>query len=150
SAAMDYSVPSNTPLGPKNIAVNRGTDASILTGAVVITNPAPTIVTVTPSNGPVAGGTDVTIPGSNFRDGAQVYFGGLAAPAVTVVDSSTIVATTPANSPSITNVVVINTDGTWAAASRAFTYNALPPAITAVTPLSGAPATVVTIEGDNF
>jgi hypothetical protein len=150
SATMDYSVSPNMQLGPKNITVNRGTDSSVLTGAVVITPPAPGLVTVTPSNGPVAGGIDVTVTGSNFRDGAQVYFGGLASAAVTVIDAGTLVATAPSNAPGLTNVVVVNADGTWGVASRAFAYNALPPVITNVTPLNGAPATVVTIEGANF
>jgi hypothetical protein len=150
SASMDLAISSTTPLGPKNIAVSRGADVSILTGGLVITDTTPSNIGVAPGNGPIAGGTPVTITGLNFRAGAQVYFGGLAASGVNVIDSGTILANVPANSPGAANVVVMNADGTWGSAPRAFTYNASPPVITRVTPLIGPPATVVTIEGDNF
>src|SRR5262249_12307762 len=45
---------------------------------------------------------------------------------------------------------VINSDGTWGAAPRAFTYDTLPPVITRITPSSGPATTSVVIEGQNF
>ena len=150
SASMALSVAPTAPLGPKNIAVNRGADVSVLSGALVITDPTPSGIAVAPANGSVEGDIPVTVTGSNFRAGAQVYFGGLPATAVNVVNGGTILANAPRNSPGAVNIVVINADGTWGSAVRAFTYEALPPVITSVTPLSGPPATVITIEGDNF
>src|SRR5262249_763568 len=61
SAKMDISVPATTALGPKNIAVSRNGDTSVLSGAVVITDAAPANVIVAPASGPVDGGTSVTI-----------------------------------------------------------------------------------------
>lgn len=55
----------------------------------------PYIYTVTPDNGPQAGGTLVTIMGENFTDVATIKFGGVVA-AFTLVNSTQIVATTPA------------------------------------------------------
>ena len=56
----------------------------------------PTVTSVSPNNGPTAGGTAVTITGTNFAAGATVTFGGTAATNVVVVNSTTITATTPA------------------------------------------------------
>ena len=50
---------------------------------------APTVSSVSPNNGPVAGGTAVTITGTNFAAGATVTFGGTAATNVVVVNSTT-------------------------------------------------------------
>src|SRR5439155_7480901 len=52
SAKMDFSISSSTPLGPKNIAVNRGAAASIVTGALVITDPRPENIVIGPVSGP--------------------------------------------------------------------------------------------------
>ena len=56
----------------------------------------PTVSSVSPNNGPTAGGTAVTITGTNFATGATVTFGATAATNVVVVSSTTITATTPA------------------------------------------------------
>src|SRR5262249_16856205 len=56
----------------------------------------PFVSSLTPNNGPTAGGTAVTITGTNFVAGATVTFGGTAATNVVVVNSTTITATTPA------------------------------------------------------
>ena len=52
----------------------------------------PTVSSVSPNNGPTAGGTAVTITGTNFATGATVTFGGTAATSVVVVNSTTITA----------------------------------------------------------
>jgi hypothetical protein len=150
SVSMQLSILPSIALGPKNLAVNRGTDASIVAGAFVITDIYPSGISVAPSNGPVEGGTVITVRGANFRSGAQVYFAGLAASDVRFIDSATMQATTPANAPGDVNVVVVNSDGTWAAGSQSFTYVSEPPSISRVSPLSGSAATQVVIEGDHF
>jgi IPT/TIG domain len=58
--------------------------------------PAPTITSIDPTSGAVAGGTSVTITGTNFVSGATVTFGGVAATDVVVVNSTTITCTAPA------------------------------------------------------
>ncbi len=89
SARMDVSISGTTALGPKNVAVSRNGDTSILSGAIVVTNSNPDSIAVRPAFGSVDGGTVVTVTGANFRAGAQVYFGGLAAVSVTLLDSGT-------------------------------------------------------------
>jgi hypothetical protein len=150
SAKMDISIAASASLGPKNVEVNRNGDTSILSGGVVVTDPAPANISITPTLGPVAGGTGVTVTGANFRSGVQVYFGGLAATSVSIVDSGTIHATTPPNVPGFCNVVVMNTDGTWGIGSGIFGFDTDPPVINAASPLSGPPGTVVAIQGVNF
>lgn len=148
SASTDVSASDSTALGPKNIGVNRGGAGAIGAGIVVVTDPRPENMTVSPSSG--EGGSFVTIAGSNFRAGAQVFFGGLAASGVQVVNSGTILATTPSNSPGAANIVVFNSDGTWGVRPQAFTYNAELPVVTRVSPTSGPPTTTVAIEGARF
>jgi len=150
SVQINISVAANAAPGPKTIAVARSGRTSVLSGAVVITNTPPASTRVSPATGIIDGGTAVSISGQNFRAGAQVYFGGLAASAVQVLSSSQIQAVTPSNVPGMTNVVVVNSDGTWGVQASAFTYTAQPPQITSVSPLAGTPGTAVTIAGTEF
>ena len=150
SVSVPLTVMPSTPLGPKNLTVSRGTDASILSGAFVVTDSSPSGISVSPAIGPIDGGTVTTVKGTDFRSGAQVFFAGLAAADVRVVDSSTIEATTPANVPGSANLVVVNADGTWGIGSQVFTYASQPPTISRVSPLDGPPSTRVIIEGERF
>jgi len=52
--------------------------------------PAPTVVGVAPSAGPVEGGTTVVITGTGFEAGATVAFGGTDATGVTVTSAISI------------------------------------------------------------
>jgi len=86
--------------------------------------PAPTLSGISPNNGTTAGGTSVTISGSNFVNGATVQLGGVAATNVVVSNSTTITATTPAHAAGAVNVVVTNPDGQSATLAAGFTYQA--------------------------
>jgi hypothetical protein len=81
---------------------------------------APDIVTVTPSVGHAAGGTNVTIAGDGFQSGPSVTFGGIAATNVVRVSANTITATAPAHPVGGVTVFVTNPD--HFSASRGFTY----------------------------
>jgi hypothetical protein len=87
-----------------------------------VPNPAPTVTAITPSTGPVDGGTPVTIMGTGFLTGATVSLGGAAATAVTVVSGTSITATTPANAVGVVNVAVTNTDSQSATLTGGYTY----------------------------
>src|ERR1019366_6300280 len=112
---------------------------------------SPTVSSVAPNNGPVAGGTAVTITGTNFAAGATVTFGGTAATSVVVVNSTTITATTPAGSAGAVTVTVTNSGGQSGSLTNGFTYIAQP-TVSSVSPNSGSTAggTAVTITGTNF
>ena len=110
----------------------------------------PTVTSVSPSNGLTAGGTAVTITGTNFASPATVTFGGTAATNVTVVNSTTITATTPAGTAGAATVMV-TVGGVSGSLASGFTYIGLP-TVTSVSPNSGSTAggTAVTITGANF
>ncbi len=56
-----------------------------------------TVTTVTPASGPLAGGTRVTITGTNFVDVASVTIGGNELGSFTIVSSTKVTGTTPAS-----------------------------------------------------
>jgi hypothetical protein len=64
----------------------------------------------------------VTISGTNFAGGADVKFDGTDATNVTVVNSTTITADTPAHAAGAVDVEVINTDGQSDTMINGFTY----------------------------
>ncbi len=82
----------------------------------------PTFVSIAPDNGAAAGGTAVTITGTEFQPGATVTIGGAAATSVVVVSRTSITAVTPAGSVGARDVVVTNADGQIVTAVGAFTY----------------------------
>ncbi len=111
--------------------------------------PLPVITGVAPANGPETGGTAVTITGTGFTGTTGVTFGGTPATDVTVVDDTTITATTPAHAPGAVDVVVTTPAGPSEPGD--FTFDAVP-AITSVAPASGPETggTDVTITGTGF
>ena len=96
----------------------------------------PTVSSVAPNNGLAAGGTAVTITGTNFAAGATVTFGATAATNVVVVSSTSITATTPAGSAGAVTVTVTNSNGLSGSLASAFTYIA-PPTVSSVAPNNG-------------
>jgi len=128
--------------------------SSTLSSSFVYNNPAPIVSSVSPNTGPAAGGTSVSITGTNFLAGALVLFGAAPASAVTVSSATQIQAVTPASAAGTVDVIVQNSDGQTAKLTGGFTYTAPAPVgsptITGVSPNSGAPGTQVTINGTNF
>ena len=86
----------------------------------------PTVTNVNPASGPVAGGTAVTITGTNFANGATVTFGGIAATGVTVQSSTTIAATTPAHAAGQVDITVTNPDSQSGTLASGFRYGEAP------------------------
>jgi hypothetical protein len=150
SAHIPITIDATAAVGPKNLSVTRNGASSVLTGGVVLVHPVPSNIRVAPTTGLAAGGTEVSITGGNFRDGALVYFGGLPASNVQVVNGATIQATSPPNVNGVSNIVVVNSDGTWGVQTGGFTYSGLAPQITSIAPAMGAPAAVVSILGTGF
>jgi hypothetical protein len=109
------------------------------------------VTNVAPTSGPTAGGTAVTITGTDFVSGATVTFGGTAATGVTVVNATTITATTPVHAAGAVDVTVTNPDTKSGTFIDGYTYVA-PPTVTSVAPVSGLDTggTAVTITGTNF
>jgi formylglycine-generating enzyme required for sulfatase activity len=104
----------------------------------------PTITAVTPSYGPTAGGTTITITGTELAGASAVTVRGNAATSVTVVSDTTVTAVTPPGSLGAANVQVTTPGGT-ATISGAFTYGNAPPPPAWCTVLEQTPnASVVT------
>ena len=120
-------------------------------------NSAPTVTSISPNSGTINGGTAVTIRGTGFLAGATVKLGGTSATGVSVVNSTTIAATTPAHAAGATSVVVTNTDAKTGTLNNGFTFTGPPPpnpapTVSSITPNSGTTngGTAVTIAGTGF
>jgi hypothetical protein len=73
----------------------------------------PTVTNVSPSSGPSAGGTSVTVTGTGFSSGlTSVMFGSKAATSFTVVNDTTLTAVSPAQAVSTVDLTVTTTNGT--------------------------------------
>lgn len=79
--------------------------------------PAPTVTSISPSIGAVAGGQTATLTGTNFTGTTGVTFGGVAATNVTVVSATEITCVIPAGGVGVASVLVTNGSGTNAANS---------------------------------
>ena len=104
--------------------------------------PPPTVTGVSPSSGPAAGGTSVTITGTDFAGASAVHFGAGQAAGFSVVDSTQITATSPAGAGTA-DVTVTTPSGTSATgAADQFTYDVakIPPPPTSPVVLTGAPS----------
>ena len=86
--------------------------------------PAPTVATVSPGKGPVAGGTPVTVTGQGFTAGAAVTFGGADATQINVAGLAMITCTAPAHAAGAVDVTVRNTDGQSGTLAAGFTFEA--------------------------
>ncbi|WP_312218793.1 IPT/TIG domain-containing protein, partial [Brevundimonas sp.] len=111
---------------------------------------APTVTSISPATGLAAGGTTVTITGTNFSGATRVTFGGTAASAYIESDTQ-ITATAPAGTGTV-DVQVTTAGGTSATSSAdQYTYIAAP-TVASLSPRAGpmAGGTIVTITGTNF
>jgi YVTN family beta-propeller protein len=132
-----------------------GTQATA--SATVYTTPAdaqfyPTVSAVSPTTGPTYEPTTVTITGTGFVAGNQqtmVYVGGIAAANVTVTSPTTIMATLPAQSGGLDDVIVTSEAfGTVYGSSAAtpadqFTYSTSAPPVQASCDSPSCPLPVV-------
>jgi PLD-like domain/IPT/TIG domain len=100
-------------LGSADVVVKNmdGQSDTLAGGFSYVAAPGPSISSVTPSSGSAAGGSSITINGSNFILGAKVLVGNALA-TVQSTTSSYIYATVPsASQAGSVNVVVTNPDG---------------------------------------
>ena len=158
----DTSITATTPAvssaGTVDVTVTSPGGTSAASGVDQFTYvPVPTVTSLSPDNGPVSGGTSVTITGAGFTDVTSVAFGETFA-GFTVNGDSSITATAPAaEAPDTEDVTVTSIGGTSATGSGSiFTYTpavtGFTPTVTRVAPRFGKPGggTAVTITGTNF
>jgi hypothetical protein len=107
----------------------------------------PTATSVSPVSGPTAGGTRVTITGTNFTGTTEVAFGYTAATSIQIVNASTLVVTSPINSVGPVNVTVTTSAGTSTMnAGDDFTYVTA----TTVTLIQGSPNAITVADGVGY
>ena len=146
-------VNSSVPVQLVNIlAASLGGSGEAEHGLAVGQYAAPVVTGITPSVGPVAGGTVVTITGTGFGPGSVVNFGTTPGTSLTVNSTTSITATSPAESAGTVNVTVTTPGGTSATSGAdQFTFDPIP-TVTEVSPLEGPAAggTSVTVTGTGF
>ena len=124
AAATSFTVSSSGQIRASSPAGSGTVDVTVTTPAgtsannpadkfTYIKQPAPAISGINPSSGPAAGGTKLTITGSNFTGATAVKFGSAAATSFTVSSSGQITATSPAGSGTV-DVTVTTPAGTSA------------------------------------
>ncbi len=97
-----------------------GGSTAVVVGTATVDPPAPTVTQVSPSAGPTAGGTAVTITGTNFAGATAILFGSTPATSYTVTSSTQISATAPAGAGVVD--VTVTTPGGTSATSAADRY----------------------------
>jgi hypothetical protein len=115
------------------------------------------VTSITPSSGRISGGDAVTIRGTGFIPETKVRFDNIAAADIKFVDSTSLIADSPAHASGRVNIVVSNPDKESYTLAGGFIYfdpqAGLPkPSITSLTPTLG-PLTggqLVTISGSGF
>jgi hypothetical protein len=93
---------------------------------ISVTAAPPTIGSVAPASGPVAGGTVVTISGAGFQSHATVAFGSTPAASVNFNSATNIAAVTPASGIGAVNVTITNADGQTAVFTNGFRFIGTP------------------------
>lgn len=110
---------STRPEGDKTQLLYR-TGATVFQGDIDALYPPATVTSISPVNGPLAGGTVVTINGTNLDGVTAVTFGGTPGTTLTVVSNKQIRVTSPAKAAGAAAVVVVDDSGNVAAGN--FTY----------------------------
>ena len=152
------SITATAPAGSSivNVTVTTSQGTSAINSADLYTyEPPPTVSSVSPASGTVAGGTSVTIAGTGFVSGMTVQFGGTAATGVVVNSSTSVTATSPAgSSPSggVIDITVTTTNGTSAIVGADHYNYTSPVTVTGMSVHTGPPAggTSVVITGTDF
>ncbi|MGO3146443.1 MAG: beta strand repeat-containing protein, partial [Leucobacter sp.] len=156
-AGVDFNVDSDTEITVTTPAGTPGVADVIVEHPVEDSTPGdftylavPSITDLTPTEGPETGGTVVTITGTGFTDATAVTFDETAGTAFDVVSDTQITVTTPAGTPGVADVIIEHP--VEDSSPGGFTYLAVPPVISGITPNTGPETggTTVTITGSDF
>ena len=122
---------------------------------LVAAAPVPMITGISPSGGPLKGGTPVTITGSWFTGTTDVQFGGVSGTALSVVNDSQITIITPSHEAGSVFISITTPAGVGTSPypSTMFNYEEYPPPrVSSISPASGPMkgGTLVTITGSGL
>jgi hypothetical protein len=131
------------------VTTTAGTSAANSADRFTYIPPAPTITGFTPASGPTAGGTSVTITGTNLSGATSVTFGTTSG-AITANTAGSITVTSPPGTGAV--ALTVTTPGGSVTSTGKFTYTAPAPTVTSVSPNVGpvGGGATVTITGTNF
>lgn len=112
--------------------------AAALFGSVAAASAqTPVVASISPTSGPAAGGTTVTIAGGSFSTATAVRFGAVNATSFVINSSERITAVAPAGTGTV-DVTVTNPSGTSSASPvDRYTYVASAPTVTSISPTAG-------------
>ena len=120
---LTVTVPAGTA-GAKDVVVATVVGSTTGTGLYTYVL-APTVSSISPNQGPLAGGTSVTITGTNLTGATAVTIGGNTATGITVVNDTTITVTVPSGTAGAKDVVVTTAGGSGTGVSL-YTYITTP------------------------
>jgi formylglycine-generating enzyme required for sulfatase activity len=131
---------------PGSAAIRVTTGAGTFEAPLAFSYSPASIATVSPNQGCVIGGTQLTITGACLGGTTAVTVGGIECSSVTVLSPTTISAVTPAGT-SGTSEVRVATPASTAVSAEGFTY--LPPTVSSISPNGGPTAggSPITISG---
>lgn len=155
TAVTPTTVTFDAPARPAgNVAVSvttpNGTSAPVPGGFTYVG--APNLISASPNAGPVAGGTTVTVAGTNLTGTTAVTVGGSAATSVTVVSDNQLTIVTPAHAAGLVDIVVTTASGPGTL-TNGYTYVPAPlPTVTSAVPNNGSTngGTNVILSGSNL
>jgi hypothetical protein len=143
--AMNAQGVNNTPAIEASVTNIRsligGLNASIAATTTTPPAAAPVITSISPTSGPLAGGTSVTVTGTGLTKASGVTVGGLAGVGLVVASDTSLSFNTPASVAGPAAVVVTGPGGS-STGTTTFTYAAAPAAPTpapGVSPATPAP-----------
>jgi hypothetical protein len=154
ATTLTFTVPVGATSGRIAVTTPSGTAASTSSFIVIIPNPTPTLVSLSP--GTVAVGSrnfTLTLTGTEFRTSSAVVFNGTTL-ATTYVSTTQLTAQVPASAVAAVgsyDVTVRNpAPGGGSSAALPFVVTEPVPTISSFTPTSGGAGTLVTITGTNL
>ena len=156
ATTLKVTSPAHAP-GPVDVRVttSAGTSPVVAAGTFVYDKPAPAVTAIAPTAGPMAGGTEVTVTGTDFTGATSVTFGGTEGTDLAVASDTSLTVVSPPHAAGVVDVLVTTPEGISAqVASDDFEFLAPgdPPTVTAVAPTSGPTTggTEVTVTGTDF
>ncbi|MDV9187061.1 PxKF domain-containing protein [Streptomyces sp. SR27] len=120
----DHTVTATAPAhaaGTVDVALTAG-GRPVPAGTYTYQRPAPAVTAVAPAQGPLAGGTTVTINGTDFTGATAVTFGSVPTTAFTVENDGRITATAPAATAVGTVDITVSTPAGTSAVTTADSY----------------------------
>jgi len=142
--------PAHTP-GTVDVRLTCTQDSYVLSNAFTFLAAAPSISSITPGFGNIAGGTIVRLAGTNLSDTCGVFFGGRPAHNVDL-DGPALIATAPEHQAGAVDVTV-KCGGESATRTGGFTYSTSEEpaaAISSIDPLFGSAGQSVAVTGLRF